>query len=30
MKASVFENEKSNLVTWAMKNERLFTLTMEW
>ena len=30
MKASLFENEKINLVTWAMKNERLFTITMEW
>jgi len=29
-KAPSFEDEKSNLVEWAMKNERLFTITMEW
>ena len=30
MKASSFEGERNNLVAWAMKNERLFTITMEW
>ena len=30
MKASSFESERINLVTWAMKDERLFTISMEW
>ena len=29
-KASSFNRERINLVTWAMENERLFTITMEW
>ena len=29
-KASSFNRERIGIVTWAMQNERLFTITMEW
>lgn len=30
MKASTLETQRNKLVHWAMKDERLFTITMEW
>jgi hypothetical protein len=30
LKASSFNRERIGIVTWAMKNEKLFTITMEW
>jgi len=29
-KAASFSKERIGIVTWAMQNERLFTITMEW